>query len=271
MESLLVQVTSAQDTQILKRATKELSGTFYKSDICIPVLVHILQHSQNTAVRQLAAVEARKLVSKFWKETFAPQIRSSLLESTLAEQDPKTRHASARLVSAIGRLDMKDGKWPELSVFCQQASTSPRAADREVGLYIIYTLFESEPDFFENRMAELLQLFSHTIQDPESREVRQTTLLSLGEFSARIYDHDKALYVIYSLIANDRIKAFREVLPHMTVVLKQAIEADHESDARDAFEVFENLLIVVSILMTHLISGIVTCLKEPSGPSAILC
>ena len=31
----------------------------------------------------------------------------------------------------------------------------------------------------------------------------------------------------------------------MTVVLKQAIEADHESDARDAFEVFENLLIVV--------------------------
>jgi len=32
----------------------------------------------------------------------------------------------------------------------------------------------------------------------------------------------------------------------MTVVLKQAIEADHESDARNAFEVFENLLIVVS-------------------------
>jgi hypothetical protein len=37
-------------------------------------------------------------------------------------------------------------------------------------------------------------LFSHTIQDPESREVRQTTLLCLGELSARIYDHDKILY-----------------------------------------------------------------------------
>jgi hypothetical protein len=31
----------------------------------------------------------------------------------------------------------------------------------------------------------------------------------------------------------------------MTVVLNQAIEADDENDVRNAFEVFENLLIVV--------------------------
>ena len=36
----------------------------------------------------------------------------------------------------------------------------------------------------------------------------------------------------------------------MTVVLNQAIEADHESDAREAFEVFENLLIVESSLLS---------------------
>jgi hypothetical protein len=37
----------------------------------------------------------------------------------------------------------------------------------------------------------------------------------------------------------------------MTVVLNQAIEADNESDARNAFEVFENLLIVVHYLGYH--------------------
>jgi len=42
-----------------------------------------------------------------------------------------------------------------------------------------------------------------------------------------------------------RIKGFREVLHPMTVVLNQAIEAQDEMDARYAFEVFENLLIVV--------------------------
>ena len=196
MEALLTQVTSAQDTQVLKGATKELHNNFYKSDICIPVLVHILQHSHNTAVRQLAAVEAKKLVPKLWNDNFAPQVRSSLLESTLAENDPKTRHASARLVTAIAILDTKEGKWPELTYFCQQASSSQRASDREVGLFIVYTLFEAEPELFEKRLGEMLQLFSHTIQDPESREVRQTTLLALGELSARIYDDDKALYCL---------------------------------------------------------------------------
>jgi importin-4 len=194
MEVLLTQVTSAQDTDVLKRATKELHDNYYTSDLCIPALVHILQHSSNTAVRQLAAVEAKKLVPKLWKENFAPQIRGSLLDSTLAEHDPKTRHASARLISAIGRMDMKDGRWPELTYFCQQASSSQRASDREVGLFVIFSVLETEPDFFESRYGELLQLFSHTIQDPESRDVRQTTLLCLGELSSRIFEDNKTLY-----------------------------------------------------------------------------
>ena len=199
---MLIEVTSAQDTEVLKRATKELHGNFYKSDICVPVLIHILQNSHNVAVRQLAALEAKKLIPKFWNESFAPQIRASLLASALAEPDAKTRHASARLISAIGRIDMKDGKWPELAFFCQQASTSQRASDREIGLYIIYSIFETEPDFFEAKLSDLLQLFSHTIHDPESRHVRQTTLLCLGEMATRIYEKDKALYSVPMLQAN---------------------------------------------------------------------
>jgi len=194
VERLLTEVTSASDTKTLNRATKELRDNFYKSPFCIPVLIHILQTSHNVAVRQLAAVEARKLLKDHWSEDFAPQIRATLLPSTLAETDAKTRHASARLISAIGKLDMQHGKWPELAFFCQQASTSSRASDREVGLFVIFSLFETEPEFFEGRLEDLLQLFQHTIRDPESREVRQTTLRCLGELSAKIYEKDKALY-----------------------------------------------------------------------------
>lgn len=192
---MLTEVTSASDTKVLNRATKELRDKFYKSPLCIPVLVHILQTSHDVAVRQLAAVEARKLLKDHWSEDFAPQIRASILTSTLAESDAKTRHASARLISAIGKVDMEGAKWPELAFFCQQASTSQRASDREVGLFVIFSLFETEPEFFEDKFEDLLQLFQHTIMDPESREVRQTTLRCLGELSARIYDKDKTLYV----------------------------------------------------------------------------
>jgi hypothetical protein len=250
VETLLLQVTSAQDTEILKRATRELSG-FYKSELCVPVLVHILQRSQHVAVRQLAAVEAKKLVPKFNNDNLAPQIRSSLLESTLAEPDSKTRHASARLISVIGRIDLRGNKWPDLFKFCQEYSVSPRATDREVALFIIYSLFETDPDIFENMMPGLLELFKRTLYDPESREVRQTTLLALGEFSARVYDQNKDLYRHPLFKTNSRIKGFRELLDQMCVVLKEAIIADHESDARDAFEVFENLLIVVSFSLQN--------------------
>ena len=185
--------------------------------------MHILQYSHNVAVRQLAAVEAKKLVPKHWNEKFAPQIRSSILNSTLAELDPKTRHASARLISAIGFLDMASGKWPELTLFCQQASTSQRATDREVGLYVIYSLFETVPEFFENRLPELLQLFSHTIQDPESREVRQVTLLSLGELSSRIYDQDKDLYVRCTVLADSQ----DQKIPGSVTAYDRCFESSH--------------------------------------------
>ena len=65
-----------------------------------------------------------------------------------------------------------------------------------------------------------------------------------------IFDDNKTLYDLVSLLLISSIKGFREVLPHMTVVLNQAIEVDHESDAREAFDVFENLLIVVCSHMT---------------------
>lgn len=201
-------------------------------------------------VRQLAAVEAKKLVNKKWNDSFAVQVRASLLDSTLAESDPKTRHASARLISAIGRLYLKDDSWPELSVFCQQASTSQRASDREIGLFVIYSLLESDAhDAFDSHLGDLLRLCSHTIHDPESRDVRQTSLLCLGELSNRIYAEDKALYPsLYLPVLILRIKAFQEVLPQMTVVLQQAIEADNESDARNAFEIFEVLLLEVAAI-----------------------
>ena len=42
-----------------------------------------------------------------------------------------------------------------------------------------------------------------------------------------------------------RIEWFRQMLPGMIGVLNEAFEEDDETDARNGFEVFETLLIVV--------------------------
>src|SRR5205814_7413690 len=117
---------------------------FYQTDFCVPVLICILIGSPDEAVRQLAAVEAIKLIPKKWSDSFAKEIHLELLKSTVGEPNPKVRHASARLIAAIARQDLPAGKWPELPVFCQNATSSPNAQTRAIGLFVIHSLFEAD-------------------------------------------------------------------------------------------------------------------------------
>ena len=66
--------------------------------------------------------------------------------------------------------------WPTLLPFLQQTCTSPQAAHREVGIYILYTVLENIVEGFENHMKELFTLFAALLNDPESLEVRITTV-----------------------------------------------------------------------------------------------
>ncbi|KAK4957004.1 hypothetical protein LTR28_005734, partial [Elasticomyces elasticus] len=74
------------DTERVKSATAVLNKQYYKNPDSLTALLHILVSHQNAGLRQLAAVEARKLVSRHWasiSETVKPQIRQSLLQSTI--------------------------------------------------------------------------------------------------------------------------------------------------------------------------------------------
>jgi hypothetical protein len=66
-----------------------LNTQFYVSPECIPAFVEIISRSPHHAVRQLAAVELRKRISKKWQDI--PQdvqkaIRGQLLQIVLNEQ-----------------------------------------------------------------------------------------------------------------------------------------------------------------------------------------
>jgi hypothetical protein len=87
------------------------------------------------------------------------------------------RHSVARVISSVARVDMPENKWPDLLAFLNQACASTNAIHREVGTYCLYTLFEVIADFFMNHTAPLFELFSKTIVDPESKNVRVTTVL----------------------------------------------------------------------------------------------
>ncbi|EEP76463.1 conserved hypothetical protein [Uncinocarpus reesii 1704] len=219
----------------VKDATATLQKEFYNKPEALIFLIQIFTSHSNTDLKQLAAVEARSLVSKHWLKVpreQKPQIRERLLHSTLEEQAPLVRHSFARVISAIAKLDLQDGEWADLPQWLLQAATNNSKEVRAVGMYILFTILETLGDGFQSKFVELLHLFDKTIRDPESAEVRINTLLSLSKLAIHLDIDEDA----------QAVQAFQNIFPAMVAVLKDAIDQEDEDRVMQAFEVFQTFL-----------------------------
>ncbi|KAI0372648.1 ARM repeat-containing protein [Pilatotrama ljubarskyi] len=248
LHALLAQSTS-NDTVQLKAATAQLNREFYKNAACIPALAQIIASSPEQPVRQLAAVELRKRIAQnsgdFWLQLDADQreqIKAKLPEIVLSETNNLVRHSTARVIAAIASIEMPLGTWSQLLPFLEQTCLSPQAAHREVGIYILYTVLESIVEGFESHLQSFFKLFEKLLSDPESAEVRITTVRALGVVAQYIDSDDK-----------EDIRAFQHLLPAMIEVIGQCVQDGNETGARQLFDVLETLLILeVPLLSQHI-------------------
>jgi hypothetical protein len=247
LHTLLLQSTS-NDTAQLKAATTQLNVEYYKNPTCIPALAQILASSPEFAIRQLAAVELRKRVRQksgdLWvqlPQESREQIKSELPKLILAEPNKLVRHSAARVVASISSIELKEGTWPQLLSWLNEACSSPQVAQREVGVYILYTVLETVIEGFQDSTQNFFKLFQVLIADSESIEVRVTTVRALGILAQYIDADDKG-----------DIKTFQNFLPAIIQVVQQALEAGDEASARQLFDVFETLLILeIPLLGPH--------------------
>ena len=185
------------------------------------------------------------MVPKHWAALSADQktaIREKLLQSTLDEQKALVRHSSARVIACIARIDLDDGEWASLPGVLVQASTSKQVSHREVGVYVLFTLLEAAGGALEDKLPGLFSLFTTTIKDPESAEVRINTLLCLSRVAMLIQPEEDP----------ENLARFVETFPGMVAVLKDAVDSEDEDRAMQAFEVFQTLLGCESALLnTH--------------------
>ena len=139
------------------------------------------------------------------------------------------RHSGARVIAAIAGLDLEDGEWNTLPGILLEAAKQPHVAHREVAVYILFTLLEAVGDGFADKLPILFQLFSQTIRDPESSEVRINTMLALSRIAMLVDpEEDKK-----------SLKSIQETIPGMVAVLKGTIEEGDEERTMQAFEVFQ--------------------------------
>ncbi|KXS17792.1 ARM repeat-containing protein [Gonapodya prolifera JEL478] len=256
LETLLKQVSSADTTKI-RDATNTLKSDFFSRPECVPALTELASRSADPAIRQLAAVELRKHLAKQWPAVDpATQdgIRKHLLEHIVVEPNNLVRHALARAISAIAKLDLPDNKWPDLLPFLYQCCQSPNVAHREVGVYALYTLFETIADALQNEIKQMFVIFTHTINDPESKEVRVTTMQALGKV-AEFVETD----------STEDVKLFRDLIPPMVKVLQQCLEDGDEPSLKKGFEVLESLLLLDAPILSKHLGDLITFVCTVAG------
>lgn len=157
----------------------------------------------------------------------------------MKEQHAKCRHSESRLIASIASLDLDDDSWPDLIPSLFTLASSGTVSHREVGSYIIYAILDENPTHFIDKVRDLLSLFTNTIKDPESRDVRVNTVMSLSVVLMLVEpDEDEAA-----------VAAVQSLVPPMVEVLKDAVDNGDDERTKQTFECFQQFLAYEPALM----------------------
>ena len=225
----------AADTEKVKQATATLRSDYYPHPESLAILLQLLLSEEDSSVRQLAATQARTLVSKHWKSIPSdkkPHIREQLLRKNLSEDEKLVRHGLSRVVAAVAKIDLADGEWQDIFDIMLQACNDTNPRSREVGTFVLFSTVESAGESAQHKFPDLLSTFNKTIQDPQSAETRINTMLALSRI-AIILDSDEDAKIL---------AAVQALIPKMVAVLKNAVDNRDEDRTTQAFEVFQTLL-----------------------------
>lgn len=244
--------TQVPDSAAIKQAVARLQKEFYSNQLAIPTLLHILQTSNDQSLQHLAAVEARKLIISKWEsnvdQTLKPQIREAMLQSVFSSQAPKKiRHSTARVVASIGEIDLENNQWPELLSILVEKVQSSDIQTKEMSVYTLYTLLETQIPALVPHVADFLNLFASLLNEGSSQEIRINAVLAM-DLVSQFIDEDPEI--------NTQLAGkFQQAVPLMINVLKEVVSGDDIDKTKDVFNVFNSLIFVdTKLIGDHLIS-----------------
>ncbi|KAG7890022.1 hypothetical protein KL936_002696 [Ogataea polymorpha] len=247
------------DNNAIKNATQALKTQYYNNHLAFPSLLHLLQNSADDSVKQLAAVEAKKLVPKQWEtldESLKAQIRESLLNFAFAYKSKSIRHSSARIVAAIAEIDIPDHKWPTLLQSLVGGAQDSNVQTREMAVFIIFCILETFPaDWFEHSQ-DFLSLFASTLQDQASLDIQVTSVSALEVISAYI-EEDEALLTKLA-------PSFRSLLPSMVHLLKSSLSFSDTERTKELFTAFNSFVLLDIKLLGDSFVDIINLMIETS-------
>lgn len=244
------------DTQRVKAVTAELQKNFYAKPESLLLLIEVVCTHEEVNLRQQAAVQAARLTIKYWEKIPVEQkgsVRQHLVDACMKEQNPRCRHSESRLIASIANLDLdEDNAWPELIPSLFQLAGAADVSHREVGSYIIYAILDENPTHFADKVRELLALFVNTIKDPQSRDVRVNTVMSIGA----------VLMLVEPEEDETAVQAVQQLVPLMVNVLRDAVENNDDERSKQTFEVFQQFLAYEPVLLAPHLRDLMVFMAE---------
>lgn len=251
LEQTLSAITQPNSATV-KEATKTLQSHFYAQPATLPALIQLLQSSQDDALKQLAGVEARKLVSKHWKGldvTLKNQIKASLLQTAFSEPKEIVRHANARVIAAIGTEELEDNQWPDLVPNLIQAASGQDAQTRQTSAFILLSLLEDFTPSLLEYVDAFLNLFEQLTNDTASLETRSLAAQALNHVSALIEEQEP--------INPQQAAKFASLIPSVVNVLDAVIKAEDPVNSKLIFNCLNDFLLLDSQLTGNSISELI--------------
>ncbi|EDO19571.1 hypothetical protein Kpol_1018p104 [Vanderwaltozyma polyspora DSM 70294] len=240
------------DSAGLKEATKTLQSQFYTQPNTVPALIHILQNSNDDALKQLAGVEARKLVPKYWKsldDSIKQQMKSSLLQTAFSEPKEIIRHSNARVIAAIGTEELEANQWPDLVPNLIQAASGDDSQTRQTSIFILLSLLEAYTPSLTAFIDDFLTLFGQTINDTTSLETRSLSAQALNHVSGLIEEQEA--------INPQHAAKFASLIPSVVNILDVVIKAEDTNNAKLIFNCLNDFLLLDSQLTGNTIVDLI--------------
>ncbi|KAJ2999101.1 hypothetical protein HDV02_003631 [Globomyces sp. JEL0801] len=243
----LLQIISNQksSTEDINKAATTLATECFTLPLAIPSLIKIVSSHPSQHIRQLGSVEVRKLIQKnegmFWESVpvdIREDIKANILNISILEESTLVRHSLAHVISAIAKNELHLERWSNLVEILYNSCSSNEVIHREMGVYILYTLFEVIADKLESFLGHLLDLFSKTIHDHESLLVGVTTVQALGKLADFIDLED-----------SQSIKKFQNLVPAMVSVLQKCLSVNDDESTGKILEVFDSILLLETPLL----------------------
>lgn len=237
LEATLKQ-TLVPDSAVVKQAVAKLQKELYPNPLALPALVQLMLLAQDDGLKQLAAVETRKLVRDTWEKTDAlakQQVRDAVITQTFAPHpSKKMNHSCARIVALMADLDLELNQWPDLLPQLVAGVQGSDAFAKEMAVYTLYAMLETNPTPLVGHLGDFLDLFGGLLADP-STENRVNSVLALDVLSQVIEEQD----------CEPQLAAkFKQTVPGMVQVLKGVISANDDDLAKEIFNVFNSLIFV---------------------------